>query len=200
LLRRSILVQPAVDSVPTGAILVHRNAFGFPVKPVITRSGDNAELFFVDPQGQLQGVAVPWSREGLPISGCPRGSTLRRSRAATGERRPTYLPTATASTFCAATTIHCHVRSMWSSPGVNCSSRGHPWHARSRCVPIRNPVARPLGRRYDRSSAARAADGPRKGFNPPDNRQLQPSNPRPTCGRGRHERASPFRRKGRSHA
>jgi serine/threonine protein kinase/Tol biopolymer transport system component len=32
---------------------------------------DNAELFFVDPQGQLQGVAVQWSREGLPTFGLP---------------------------------------------------------------------------------------------------------------------------------
>jgi len=32
---------------------------------------DNAELFFVDPRGQLQSVAVQWSREGLPRFGLP---------------------------------------------------------------------------------------------------------------------------------
>ena len=32
---------------------------------------DNAELFFVDPQGQLQSVTTRWSRDGLPIFGLP---------------------------------------------------------------------------------------------------------------------------------
>src|SRR4030095_4612261 len=32
---------------------------------------DGAELFFVDPQGQLRSVSVQWSRDGAPTFGLP---------------------------------------------------------------------------------------------------------------------------------
>ena len=65
-----------------------------------------------------------------------------------------------------------------------------------RCMDARRPgLDQGRALNYTQPSAARAADGPRKGFNPLSDFRSQPSFLAPPADNGRRERARPFRRK-----
>ena len=98
-----------------------RSVSGTPKRIAVSSDGgdqpvwrrDKAELFFIDPQGQLQSVAVQWSREGSPTFGLPVAMNVPPIGRGHWGTPYDVSPTGAASTSCAATTIRCPVKSMW---------------------------------------------------------------------------------------